>query len=663
MLQICHFVIVLFLAGGNARWATNPDDIEFRARLVKDTHVYHMGESIKIEISYSSQVERKYYGSFSGPSPYDEAVTPHITPMDGILDLRTLREGGWAGSLLGGLGYVAQQPLTQQLDLCEWYRFQKPGFYSVTFTSAEVSRVKSAEQGGGLEHLTLESNPVDFEILPADPAWDAAELSTIEQELNSTTNAGERGQALQRLARLDTPASVRLMVQLYMANTNGGEDWVFDLGLRESSQVDIIIPLLRTALSDPATNVPSGLPQLLADLETRKEVGVTPSYPNDPADQQKWDEESKERSKVHDKYVAQANALLAASVEKRFGPQRATAIYQMCYDAVQLNGTKPSPETLSRLQSNVLAVANDLDRGRQVQFVVLAWQTMPHEQLLPLIRKLAQESLKQPRGYVDYNPFELWCEGWPDECDTAILEDVIDTNAKMDKNVILMMSEAEHPELDAMLEAQLRDPAIMQDYFQLQRTAAVVLRAGSRKLVPAVDTFFDSRGCAGETWGDLLGYLFRVAPEDAAKRLAAELLDKNDSCGSEVLRTLHSLHPSNDIIPIAIKALDSANLTDAQSAALYLGEHGPASAEDALWRRLEELWDAWQGRSSELPDEFMPPSSDAKALAAMLERALASALAHAANWKLDPAELDRLRSGCLTQTCRDIADGKLYLNL
>jgi hypothetical protein len=332
-----------------------------------------------------------------------------------------------------------------------------------------------------------------------------------------------------------------------------------------------------------------------------------------------------------------------------------------------LNATEPSPETLSRLQSSVLAVANDLDRERQVQFVILAWQAMPHEQLLPLIRKLAQDSLKQPRGYVDYNPFELWCEGWPDECHAAILQEIIDTNAKLDKNVILMMPEAEHPELDTMLEAQLRDPAIIQDFFQLQRTAAVVLRAGSRNIISSVDSLLDdfekSRRCADETQGDLLGYLFRVAPGDARKRLTAELFDKNDSCGSSALRTLHSAHPSDDIIPIAVRALESPNLTNAQSAALYLGQHGPASAEDALWRRLEELWDAWQGRSSELPDEFMPPSSDAKAQAAMLERALASALAHAANWKLDSAELDRLRSGCLTKTCQDIADGRLFLNL
>jgi hypothetical protein len=46
-----------------------------------------------------------------------------------------------------------------------------------------------------------------------------------------------------------------------------------------------------------------------------------------------------------------------------------------------------------------------------------------------------------------------------------------------------------------------------------------------------------------------------------------------------------------------------------------------------------------------------------------LERALASALSHGTNWKLSPARLDRLRADCLTEPCRDIAAGKMFLNL
>jgi len=661
MFRIINFGVVLFLIWAHPLGAANPDDIEFRARLVKDTRVYHIGEPIEMEISYSSRSEKKYFGSFTGPTPELEAVTPHVTPPDGVLDLRELRrDRGMAGSFLGSSGYVGPRPDTQQLDLCQWYRFQKPGHYSVIVTSREISRVKSAEEGRRREQLTLESNRVDLDILSADPAWVAGELSNIEQSLNTARNGADRFLVLRRLVLLDTPASVQMLVQLYLVNSFGGEDWIFDSGLRDSSQIDIIIPLLEAALSDAAANIPTSLPQLLADLQTRKELGVTPAYPSDPANQQKWTEESKARSKVHDKYLGQAYALLSASIERRSGSQRATAIYQVWYGANQLNVAKPQAP-------DVLAVANDLDHAQQVQFVVLAWQTMPHEQLLPLIRKLAKDSVNHPVGYDSHEAFQLWCEGWPEECDAAILQDVLKSNAKMDKNVILLMSEAEHPELDEMLETKLRDPTMLQDAVQSQRTAAVVLRAGSRHVVSAVDSFLDqsarSRGCAGETRGDLLGYLFRVAPQDGANRLSAELQDKDDSCGSEVLRTLHSARPSGDIIPVVTKALDSPNFADAQSAALYLGEHGPASTEDALWRRLEALWNAWQDRSSELPDEMMTVGPDSKAQAAMLERALGSALAHAINWRLTPAELDRLHSGCLTQTCRDIADGKIFLNL
>jgi hypothetical protein len=502
MYRIVKFGVAFVLIGGYALSAANPKDIEFRARLLKATPIYHMGEPIEVEISYSSQIEKKYYGSFSGPRPEFAAVTPQITPTDGVLDLRELRrDRGVAGDILSAVGYVGPQPSTQQLDLSEWYRFQKPGHYSVTFTSMEASRVKSAEEGGGLEHLTLESNPVDFDILPADPAWVSVEISDIERELNTATNPGVRSAAVRRLALLDMPTSVQMLVRLYLASTNGGEDWIYDSALHDSSQTDLIIPLLVSALSDPAIETPAGLPQLLADLQTRKELGVIPANPGDQANQQKWNEDWKARSKVRDNYLAQANALLAASIERRSGPQRAAAIYQVWYDSTQLNATTPpTPETLTRLQSNVLAVAEDLDHDEQVQFLVLAWQTMPHEQLLPMIRELAQDSLNNPPGYDNYEAFPLWCEGWPGDCDAAILRDVIETNGKTDRNIVLMMSEAEHSELDKMLEAQLKVPVTLSDWGQLERSAAVILRAGSRNLVSAVDSFLDqsggSRGCA-----------------------------------------------------------------------------------------------------------------------------------------------------------------------
>jgi hypothetical protein len=664
MHRIFVFGIALFLICMHPLGATNPEDIEFRVRLVKDTHAYHMGESIELEIVYSSQSEKKYQRNSSSSL---ENVSLRLTPSDGVVDLRLLRfEGG--GSSIGGVGYLGSQPVTQQLDLSAWYRFYKPGHYSILITSKEVSRLKSVEEGGGEERLTLESPPVEFDILPADPAWAAAELGKIEQALKTAEVPGESARAVGRLAVLDTPASVQKLLELYFAKSDVAPEWLISSDLRESSQIDIIIPSLKTALTDPAVAIPSTLPELLATLQTWKQLGMLVPYPDDPAKQQEWTEKSKERSDTYANYLGQANALVMASIDRRTGRSRATAIYQAWREAEFQNGIKPSPsEVLSQLRLKVLAVENDLDREQQLQFVVLAWQTMPRDQLLPLISKLAKAS--NTNTYSNYEAFKLWCEGWPDDCSAAILSDALESGVKTEKNIILLMSEAAHPELDKMLETQLHNPTVLQDYGQSQRVAALILRAGSRKVASSVDTLLDQfsgkPGCAGETLGYLLGYLFRVAPEDASKRLAAELQNKNGTCGFDVLRSLGTARYSDDLIPITTRALDSPNLLSAQAAALFLGEHGPASAEEALWKRLEDLWHTWRDRSSELqnPHSLMSSGDNVQEQTAGLERALASALSHASNWKLSPTRLDSLRADCLTEPCRDIAAGKMFLNL
>jgi hypothetical protein len=61
----------------------------------------------------------------------------------------------------------------------------------------------------------------------------------------------------------------------------------------------------------------------------------------------------------------------------------------------------------SQLESNVLAVADDLDDAQRVQFVILAWQSMPHEQLHSIIRRVAKESVTPAAGYRDPEPMEL----------------------------------------------------------------------------------------------------------------------------------------------------------------------------------------------------------------------------------------------------------------
>lgn len=648
--------------------ASNPQDLDFQLRLVKEAPVYHLGESILLEILYSTSTKDKYQRSSNSAL---QGIKIHIVPIDGVLDLNVLRlEHDWAGSVIGGMGVLSSQPTIQQIDMSSLYRFEKPGHYSVATTSNEVSRIKSAQEGGGLENLTLESNWVEFDVLPSDPAWAATELNILQLELNSA-ELGAADRAIGRLGRLDTAASVRKLLQLYLLRAEtAGPEWLLVSALRESSQLEVIIPALEAALSDPSSNVPSTLPQLLADLHTRKDLGVLPPYPTDSAKKPEWNAKAKRRSQIQEKYFEQANALLIASIPKRSGPQRATAIYQAWYDAEVSYRTKPlSPDILSELRFNVLAVENELSHAQRLQFVVMARQTMPHRPLLPIIRSLASDSGTAGASFGNIEPFRLWCEDAPEECQSAILADVVRSQFRTDKSIILLMEEGEHTELDSVLKEELSDPKVRQDWGQSQRLAAVVLRAASRNLAVLVNAWLTELtgkpGCGADVEASLLGYLFRIGDATAGKHLSSELWGRKDDCGGQVLRSLHGVRYSDELLPIVTQALNSPNPITVTQAALFLGEHGSPSSQDLLWQRLESLWTAWHDRAAELqvaPMNFSTGSNPAQQ-AAHLEQALASALAHAKNWKLSPAEIDQLRSGCLTDACREVADGHKVLNL
>jgi hypothetical protein len=650
-------ILVSFICTSPARGG-NPSDIEFQLRLVKESHAFYMGESIEFEVTYSTQTERKYLAPRLVPRPDFGTGAVHLSPMDGVLDPRDYLRGfgGGSGGSIGSSGpqFLGSQQLIQRSDLRAWYRFQKPGHYSLTVTSSEVLRPKSPEEGDGQERIALESNPVEFDILPDDPSWNAQELSDILRELDAPSVSAEHFRAQYRLGLLDTPASVEKLSQLYLSGPDATRGNYENL-LRVSSQIDSIIPLLEAALSNPTASPPSGITGLLAGLQVRKQSGVQDPYPDDAALQKQWQAKVEERRKAYDQYSARASDALLASLGRRSGVERNAALYAAWFNAEQQKGI--APEGLRALRQEMLDVSKDLQPEQQIQFLILAWGEMPHEQLLPLIRNLSST-------YQDV-VYQFWCEEWPRECADAILQSALKAGDQVPSYLILRMPEVEHPELDSVLAAPLADSSLLNDSQHAQRMAALILRAGSRNLLPQVDAalaqFAAQRADNCMVQGFLLGYLFKVGAEDAPKRLTKELRDESNACSTQVLRSLNNARYSDDLIPVAVTALSSPNLRAAGMAALFLGERGPESSKGPLWQRLNALWDRWRDQPAEL--SVVSSENGIGRQSADLEQDLASALSNAKNWELSTAERDLLRAGCLTEQCRSIADRKMRLGL
>jgi len=101
---------------------------------------------------------------------------------------------------------------------------------------------------------------------------------------------------------------------------------------------------------------------------------------------------------------------------------------------------------------------------------------------------------------------------------------------------------------------------------------------------------------------------------------------------------------------LAVASLDDTDPQVAGSAARYLGEHGSAKSQDALWRRYEAWSLQWRGRESEIRCIYGDDNSNTSE--ADLGQALATALATGQAWVADDGMVRRILELAVGQQMR-----------
>jgi hypothetical protein len=179
----------------------DPKGVKLTVRTKGDQTIFHIGELIPLELSFTSAPENNYQ---INTASYDRSgrlgvesyqVEPN-TGWDDPLALYFQSYGGLSGGGLSGFQKLSEQPAVIHRALNEWVRFNQPGRYRVVVTSSRVSRV-------GSESLWLT-------IIPATPEWQAA---TLEDALSREKNASPGPEAIAMLRYLGTPAAAREMAR------------------------------------------------------------------------------------------------------------------------------------------------------------------------------------------------------------------------------------------------------------------------------------------------------------------------------------------------------------------------------------------------------------------------------------------------------------------
>jgi hypothetical protein len=635
--SLLAFALLLAASAAHTQTGTTPSDVKLTAAFRGDQSTFRVGEVIPLDLSFTSSAPGKY--QFDNAT-YDRSGRLNaegfsVEPKSGWDDPLELYFRSYACFMAGGLrGFqtLSNKPTVVHLELNEWVRFHEPGRYRVTITSSRVSKNKASFFSGD----KVTSNVLTLTIVNPNKEWPDSTLKAAIAVLDTPTPTtplrqdplDRRREAAKTLRYLGTPAAARAMAR----RITGGEfDWDFKLGLAGSPAKDAGLQEMETLLVDPKFAVVDLF------LDAMSVIAV----PDDAGEDRPAQKEKAEERFRHD---------LALAVGDKEGTARAVSANTVVEDSAAHSLTLPAAVTRS-LTRELIAGFDDLPTEKQVELIQYRWSALDHEEMLPLLRTLAQQyhdfsELREMKAYqsnsLSASALQHWYEMAPEEARPVVLQEIARPKPRFSADVLGMLPEKDLPEVESILVEHLN---AHQDYEVNGNLASLIARYATQAVEARVTNFLDPilarEACAVQD--PLLAYLLKVDPEGARPRIETAMSARGagfSACNHMLLTEVAQLQNDPLLQEIAIKNLDDADPQVVGSAAEYLKEYSSASAEDALWSRFVAWSERWKGRESEF-QEVDGKRSD-RQFEPMAGSILMQALAAGQGWLADEAKLRRL---------------------
>lgn len=229
---------------------------------------FHQGEIITVELGYGAdpQAPANRFTTRSdkpGLAVDRFVLSPHTGVVDPLRDF-LITVGGWSGPHPRSAPFVEAGGSWATADINEWFRFDKPVKYSF-YVLAHGVRTRYEALGTRPESAnTLRSNTLEFEIMPAEEAWQAATLEKALTVLRAESDLELQRQGCRMLRFLATPAAVDNMVEDYVAPVICQTD--FRDGLFVYPDRQYAVRKLEDGLLEPSVAVSAGYLDTLARL-------------------------------------------------------------------------------------------------------------------------------------------------------------------------------------------------------------------------------------------------------------------------------------------------------------------------------------------------------------------------------------------------------------
>lgn len=637
------FGAVASAAAQQAKSAAGPE-----LRISTKSTTFRQGEAIPIQLSFTSPLPNRYQINLatydrSGRMSYEQFV---IHPAEGTEDPLLLyfdSIGGFMGGGITTFKFLSSVPIEVSLNLNEWVTFEKPGNYELKVVSR---RVDDTRAGGDpyANIVDLESNTIDLRIVPASPAWQRAQLAKIIAALNegrrseNYTRGESYWKALTALRYLGSEAAARELARR-LRGENNNTDFNCMAGLIGSPKRAAGTEEMNNLLDDPA------FPVSPMFLEAMAIIPLDPSSPPSSLQQQRK------------KNLAALYQRLVSAVVNKQGKALAVSV-----DTLMSGSSTILPsEQMRQLMPQFIRSFRMLPPAEQAFWLQDRWNEIKDPSWIPFLRETAlhYQNFPELRVTPAYESLQVsgaallrWYELDPTEARDAVLAEITRPKPRYNASILGILPDKTLPGASQIIAQNF----LSTDDYEIEgNLASLLFRYADASVMPEV------LAKAGELVGDwacepqdkTLAYVLKFDPADARPLIERAIEARGpgqSACNHMVFTGIGKLQSSPVLEELAVASLNDPDPQVAMDAAAYLGEHGSATAEQALWTRYEQWNQTWAGRESEL--RFVFGRQSPHAWDAGLGEALGRALATGVGWLADQSVLSRIQEFAVGKNMR-----------
>jgi hypothetical protein len=618
--------------------------ITLTLRLADGRTEFRPGEVITLELEFASAVPKRFtvdgatYDR-SGRLTIDEFTIDRIDDVsDPMLDYFA-SIGGYVGGGIRGTGVLGEQLFTIRLDLNEWFRFDKPGAYTLSVKSRRVTDESVTPHSV----LTVESNAISFVILPRDTDWEAAELDRARSILAVKSPPPGARPGCRMMRYLGTDAAAAEMIRHYGRDTNDGCDFEYMAGLFSAPNRAAVVLMMEEGLRAPDRPITRSYLRTQATLSVYlQNPELRPAATRETKGRLIAGGDLSKRPDLIDAAVTVYSEMLAAAMLDKTDRARAITLAE----GLGLPGG-PSPATAaaspSRIADQLAAAFLDLPAERQATLLGLQWRTVAGPAMIPALRRVVDAPSSNEPSVPDLALRRL-AQLAPEEARPLILREIQHPRRGATLKTLGSLPDAELPELDDVLASNF-------EASNSEINAALVQRYATKKIEPRI------LAAAGEQIGrmacsqqsSILAYVLRIDAAESAELLDRAMASRVTGCWRS-LNQIADAHMSPALEKRAIADLDNADPDAVIGAIQTLGRHGSPGALEPLRAAFQRWHATWSGRQEELTYSHAVERPNARQ--AMVEDAFRQAIGAGENWLLRPSDVRELQSFCVTDGCR-----------